>query len=74
MAEFELFGARSCPYTEEMREWLDWNGYDYVEYDVESDGEARRRFEALDAGRRVPALVREGTVVQSGWRGMGCVI
>ena len=43
MAKLELFGAARCPHTEEMREWLEWKGSDFVEYDVEADAEARRR-------------------------------
>ena len=41
--KFELFGTKSCPYTQEMREWLEWKGHDYVEYDVDMDREARAR-------------------------------
>ncbi len=37
MPKFELFGTKGCPYTQDMREWLDWKGYDYQEYDVELD-------------------------------------
>ena len=40
VAKVELFGAASCPYTREMREWLEWKGTEFVEYDVEAD--ARR--------------------------------
>ena len=50
MPKFELFGTRSCPYTQEMREWLEWKGYEYVEYDVETDREARARM--IDDFRR----------------------
>ena len=43
MPKFELFGTASCPHTQEMREWLEWGGHEYVEYDVETDAEARAR-------------------------------
>jgi len=73
--KFELFGTRSCPYTGEMREWLEWKGYDYVEYDVDVDHDARARMIALSHGQRtVPILAEDGDVVQIGWHGRGCVV
>ncbi|MFZ0311653.1 MAG: Uxx-star family glutaredoxin-like (seleno)protein [Candidatus Korobacteraceae bacterium] len=75
MARFELFGTASCPYTQEMREWLEWKRCDFVEHDVEADSAARERLLALAGGQRtVPVLVEEGKVVQIGWQGRGCVI
>jgi glutaredoxin len=72
---YELFGTASCPYTQEMREWLEWKRYDFVEYDVEADGEARSRLLALVSGQRtVPVLIEDGKVVQIGWQGRGCAI
>jgi glutaredoxin len=72
---FELFGTRSCPYTRDMREWLEWSGHEYVEYDVERDHEARARMMAISEGQRtVPILVEDGGVVQIGWQGRGCVV
>jgi glutaredoxin 3 len=58
-----------------MREWLEWKRCDFVEYDVEADGAARNRLQALVNGQRtVPVLVEDGKVVQIGWQGRGCVI
>jgi glutaredoxin 3 len=58
-----------------MREWLEWKGHEYVEYDVESDTAARARMMAISGGQRtVPVLVSESGVVQIGWQGRGCVI
>jgi glutaredoxin len=75
MPNFELFGTKSCPYTHEMREWLEWKGYEYVEYDVETDHEARARMIALSGGQRtVPILAQDGGLVQIGWQGRGCVV
>lgn len=72
---FELFGTKSCPYTREMREWLEWKGHDYVEYDVDTDHEARARMTAISSGQRtVPVLAENGVVTQIGWQGRGCVI
>ena len=75
MARLELFGSASCPYTQEMREWLEWLGHDFVEYDVEHDHAARERMRSLAARlRTVPVLVEEGNVVQVGWQGRGCTV
>jgi glutaredoxin len=75
VAKVELFGAKSCPYTQEMREWLEWRGREFVEYDVERDREARARMVALAGNARtVPVLVEEGKVVQVGWQGRGCTV
>jgi glutaredoxin len=75
MPRLELFGSAGCPHTKEMRDWLEWRGEDFVEYDVESDAAARARLRHLTGGQRtVPVLVEAGRVVQIGWHGRGCVI
>jgi glutaredoxin 3 len=75
MAKFELFGTRGCVYTQEAREWLEWKGHAYVEYDVEIDHAARVRMLELSGGQRtVPILVDDGGGVQIGWHGRGCVV
>jgi mycoredoxin len=72
---FELYGARSCPYTAELRERLEWAGSDFVEYDVEADGEAFARLAELTGGRgSVPVLVEDGRVVEVGWQGRSCTV
>jgi glutaredoxin len=75
MAKLELFGTASCPYTQEMREWLEWRGRDFVEYDVERDTVARHRMRELKGTpSTVPVLVDDGEVIQVGWHGRGCTI
>jgi glutaredoxin len=75
VAKIELFGAAGCQQTQEMREWLEWRGDDFVEYDVESDRAARDRLRALSGGQRtVPVLVEDDKVVQIGWQGRGCIV
>ena len=75
MTKLELYGSAGCPYTREMREWLEWRRRDFVEYDVEQDDAARERMRSL-AGTpvTVPVLVEEGKVVQVGWQGRGCTL
>lgn len=74
MARLELFGTPGCPYTQEMREALEWDHREFVEYNVESDAEARHRMRALANTRTVPVLVEDGRVVEIGWRGHGCMV
>ena len=69
-----MYGAARCPYTAEMRHWLEMRGCDFVEYDVERDPAALERMKALaGGGRGVPVLVEEGRVVQIGWQGRSCI-
>jgi mycoredoxin len=75
MAKLELFGMQGCPQTAEMREWLEWRGVAFEEYDVERDPAARTRLRTLTNGQRaVPVLVEDGSVVQIGWQGRACVV
>ena len=75
MAQLELFGTPACPYTAEMREWLEWRRVEFVEYDVDADPEARERMRILSGGQRtVPVLVEDGKVTRVGWQGRGCVV
>lgn len=73
MAKTELYGTAACPYTREVREWLEWRRRDFVEYDVDSDPDALSRMEAATGGERtVPVLMEGGKVVQIGWQGRSC--
>lgn len=75
MPPVELYGTPSCPYTRDMREWLELRGADFVEYDVEADPAARARMRAVaGAQRTVPVLVENGAVKQIGWQGRGCTV
>jgi mycoredoxin len=70
----ELFGAASCPHTREMREWLEWRGCDFLEYDVEVNRDALVRMRELTGQQIVPVLTEDGKLIQSGWQGRGCVV
>jgi len=75
MANLELYGTASCPYTQEMREWLEWKGKEFTEFDVDLNPAARSRMHELAlAPYTVPLLVENGKVIQVGWQGRGCVI
>ncbi len=71
----ELYGTRTCPYTAELREELDWRGRPFVEYDVDLDGAALARMRALTPGAAaVPVLVEDGRVLQVGYQGRSCYV
>ena len=75
MPKVELFGTAGCPFTQEMREWLELRRQEFEEYDVEVDAAARARLLALVGNQRVvPVLVEDEKVVQVGWQGRGCAI
>jgi glutaredoxin len=75
MPKLELFGTPSCPYTAEMRDWLEWKRLEFTEYDVESDPVACDRMHQLaPAPYTVPLLVEDGKVQQVGWQGRGCIV
>ena len=75
MSRFELFGTSTCPYTRDMRDWLEARRADFVEFDVEAEPDARERMRELaGAQRMVPVLVEDGKVIQIGWQGRGCVV
>ncbi len=75
MARLELYGTARCPYTGEMRDWLEWKRSEFVEYDVEADPAARLRMREVARGQRnVPLLVEDGKVVQVGWQGRSCIV
>jgi glutaredoxin len=71
----ELYGTKSCPYTAELRDELEFKGSEFVEYDVESDPAANRRLAELRGGATgVPVLVEDGRVVQVGMNGRSCYV
>jgi len=73
--KYEMFGCARCEHTQEMREWLEFRGEDFAEFDVEQDPDALARMLQLSGGQRlVPVLVENGAVVQVGWQGRGCVV
>jgi glutaredoxin len=75
VAKLELYGTASCPFTQDMRDWLELSGRDFVEFDVERDAQARARMTVVTGGQRtVPVLVEDGKAVQIGWQGRGCVV
>jgi glutaredoxin 3 len=75
MPDLELYGTAACPYTSEMREWLEWHRRAFREYDVERDQEARERLKQIvTPPLAVPILLEDGKVIEVGWRGHSCLV
>jgi len=74
MPKLELYGTSRCPYTQDLREWLEWNGRHFEEYDVEEDAAALSRMQGSTGQWAVPVLIEDGAVVQIGWQGRVCVV
>jgi len=75
VSTLELYGSAQCPYTRELRDWLEWTRRDFREFDVDSDLEANARLRSLNGGAgSVPVLVEDGKVVQVGWQGRSCIV
>ncbi len=60
MPNLELYGTASCPYTSEMREWLEWKGSEFTEYDVETDSRRPRTPAPVGASALHRAAARRG--------------
>ena len=71
----ELFGSSTCQFTAELREELEWQEREFIEFDVDSDIAALWRMLELTGGQRtVPVLVEDGRVLSIGYQGRGCVV
>ncbi len=74
MPKLELYGTAGCPYTQDMRDWLEWTNREFTEYDVESDAAALARMRTSTGQTTVPVLLEDDHVLQIGWQGRGCVV
>ena len=71
----ELFGSSTCQFTAELREELEWQEREFIEFDVDSDIAALWRMLELTGGQRtVPVLVEDGRVLSIGYQGRGCIV
>lgn len=74
MPTLELFGSSQCPYTRDLREWLEWTRREFREYNVDTDREAYARLQSYTGcSGAVPVLVEDGKVAQIGWQGRSCI-
>lgn len=54
-SSLELYATHWCGFCEQAREFFSEHGLTYIEYDIEADAEAHRRFQQL-GGKGVPLL------------------
>jgi glutaredoxin len=60
LAEYEdqkvvMYATSWCPYCQQARNYFRQQGIPYVEYDIERDVEAKRRYQAF-GGRGIPVI------------------
>ena len=66
--KLELYISPTCPYCRTAMEYYDSVHTPYVAHDAQNDRAARARMLALTSGDpTVPAIVVDGSYVQSGW-------
>jgi glutaredoxin 3 len=66
--KLELYISPSCPYCAQAMEFYDGAGIAYVAHDAQNDRNVRRRMFGYTKGDpTVPAIVVDGSYVQSGW-------
>ena len=67
-AKLDLYISPSCPYCVRAMAYYDHVGTHYSVHDAQNDRKARERMFAYSSGDpTVPAIVVDGTYVQSGW-------
>jgi glutaredoxin 3 len=67
-SKLELYISPSCPYCRAAMEYYDTSGTPFTAHDAQNDRSARKAMFALTGGDpTVPAIVIDGTYVQSGW-------
>lgn len=67
-AKLELYISPSCPYCRQAMAFYDAAGQAYTAYDAQNDLAHRRRMFAYTGNDpTVPAIVVDGSYVQSGW-------
>lgn len=63
-----MYTKPGCPYCQKARDHYDSIGAAYIEYDAQND-KARQRemLEITDGDPTVPAIVKDGKFMGSGW-------
>lgn len=55
-ADVVLYSTRTCPYCQQARQYLRQGGFNYVEYDTQTNAKGRQDYRALN-GRGVPLIL-----------------
>jgi len=63
-----MYVKPDCPYCQRARDYYNENNISFVEYDAQNDKARQREMLEYTAGDlTVPAIVKDGEYVQSGW-------
>jgi glutaredoxin 3 len=64
----ELYVKPDCPYCAQAEKFYRSKGLTYTKYNAQDDPSMKRRMLALSSGNpTTPAIVVDGTYIQSGW-------
>ena len=64
----DIYISPSCPYCKAAMKHYDETGTEYAIHDAENDPRERERMMTYTGGDpTVPAIVKDGTYMQSGW-------
>lgn len=66
-----LYTRPDCSYSDALRDELDADGVEYVEYDLTVHPEKADEVLRLTGGERITPVMVEGEVVVVGYRGVG---
>ncbi len=67
-AKLELYISPACPYCKDAMAYYDGEGIAYTTHDAQNDRPLRKQmFAYTQNDPTVPAIVIDGTYVQSGW-------
>ncbi len=63
-----MYVKPNCPYCQKARDYYNENDISFTEYDAQNDKEYRREMLEYTGGDpTVPAIVKDGKFLQSGW-------
>jgi glutaredoxin len=63
-----MYVKPDCPYCQRARDYYNENGIEFTEYDAQNDKQRQREMLEYTGGDvTVPAIVKDGVYLQSGW-------
>lgn len=71
MSGYIIYTKTGCPYCRAAMEQFQKDGLQFREINVDKDREALKKCKEEYGASKVPVIVREGKLVEVGWRGGG---
>ncbi len=63
-----IYGKPNCPYCAKARDYYNENNIEFIEYDAQNDKQRQREMLEYTGGDLVvPAIVKNGAYIGSGW-------